>query len=515
MKKFRSVKVFLLCITLAICTVLSGCSKGASSQTKLSSKDAVSKELEKGNVKLVMYLAGDPQKDQQKVYDKINEKMKKDINTTVTIKNLPWSDLQTKYQLVFASGEEFDCAFAGTFCNYASLANKNAFMPITEDMIKTYAPNTWKDMDASFLKGSRINGKLYMVPANQHDVRGSVVGLRGDLIKKYNIPKVTNLDTYYNYLTTIAKNEKNIIAFSNDPTNSSWYDETYGRYNAITKIDVYGNDINQFDAHPKVFNEFTTDTFLKYALKMRELNKAGVFPKDILSSKNNCTDMFKAGTCASELGVYNSMYEDQVSINKSNPSWDIQVADITNYNVPLSDLSPTDSGLVINPQSKHAERVLMMLDLLRENRSYHDLTYGGIEGLHYTLTSDGKYKETSYGTKAFAYNSNCPWAWGTDKTTRINSEIPQTELDVKAKWLKQKKTSVTAAFIFDNTNVKSEETAVNNTLTKYMNILLYGFSDNPKATIDKMNAELKSDGLDSIQQETQKQLDKFVAQYNK
>lgn len=515
MKRFKAVKASLLCIVLVIGIILSGCSSKSGTTSNISSKDAISKELAKGDVNLVMYLIGDPQTDQQKVYDEINVKLKKDIKTTVTVKNIPWTDYLTKYQLIFASGEQFDCAIAATFLNYASIANKNAFMPLTETMIKTYAPNTWSDMDASFLKGSKINGKIYMVPANQHDVRGSVVGLRGDLIKKYSIPAVTNLDSFYTYLETVAKNEKGIIAFSDAPSNTSWYDETYGRYNAVTKIDVYGNNVNTFDAKPKVYNEFATDTFLKYAQKMRELNQAGVFPKDLLSSKNQCSDMFKAGTCASELGVYTGMYEDQISTNKANPTWDIQVADITNYSVPLADLSPSDSGLVINPQSKHAERALMMLDLFREDRTYHDLTYAGILGTHYTLTSDGKYTETAYGAKAYAYNSDSPWAWGTDKTTRVSSETPQSELDIKAKWLKQKKDSVAVAFNFDSTNVKSEETAVNNTLAKYMSLLVFGFADDPKATIDKMNAELATDGLATIQKETQTQLDKFVAQYNK
>lgn len=481
-----------------------------SSQT---SSSPISTELDKGDVNLTMYLVCDPQKDQAAVYDEVNKKLQNDIKTTVTIKNIPWADYLKKYQLIFASGEDFDCAFAGNFCNYATLASKNAFMPITEDLIKTYAPKTWADMDPGFFKGSMVVGKAYMIPANQHDVRGSVAGIRGDLAKKYNLT-VTNLDQLYTYLETIAKNEK-ITPFTNDPDNTSWYDETFGRYNAITKINVEGNNVNTFDEQPKVFNIFETDIFLQYALKMRELNQANVFPKSMLSSKEKCSEMFPAGTVSATLDTYSGVYQKVQEAQAANPSWEPQIVDLTNYDKPLSDLSPSDAGLVLNPKTQHPERVLMMLDLLREDPSYQDLTYLGIKDKHWTAPSDTTFKQTSEGTTSFLSNSNCPWAWGNSNIMRVDSTTPKAILDIKTKWMDIKKDSIAVAFKFDDTNVKSEETAISNVVSKYFNILIYGFAPDTKGTIAKMNAELKAVGLEKVQQETQKQLDAFVAQYNK
>lgn len=484
---------------------------GESSSSEAASP--IDQELAKGDVNLTMYLVCDPQKDQSVVWDEVNKKLQQDIKTTVTIKNIPWADFLQKYQLIFASGEEFDCAFAGNFCNYSTLASKNAFMPLTEDMIKTYAPKTWTDMDPGFLKGSMVGGKIYMVPANQHDVRGSLAAVRGDLVKKYNLT-VSNLDEFYNYLTTVAKNEK-IVAFSNDPDNTSWYDETYGRYNAISDINVKGNNVNTFDENPKVFNMFETDTFLQYALKMRELNQAGVFPKSMLSSKEKSGDMFPAGTVASHLDTWTGVYQIAQKAKDANPSWDPQIVDLTNYNNPLSDLSPSDAGLVLNPRTQHPERVLMMLDLLREDQSYQDLTYLGIEGTHWTAPSDNTFKETETGSASFQYNANCPWAWGNSNIMRVDSSVPQNIIDIRSKWLGIKKDSVAVAFKFDDTNVKSEEAAISNVLAKYFNLLIYGYAPDTKGTIAKLNAGLKAAGLEKVQQETQKQLDAFVAQYGK
>lgn len=527
MKKVNVLKILSLVLAVSlVCSIITACGTGqdksSASQTSTSgpaadsvdeSASPVDKELAKGDKELVMYLLCDPQKDQQLVWDEVNKKLQKDINTTVTIKNIPWADYLKKYQLLFASGEYFDCAFAGNFSNYATLASKNAFMPLSEDLIKTYAPKTLADMDPGFLKGSMVGGKIYMVPANQHDVRGSVAAIRGDLLKKYNLT-VTNLEEFYTYLKTVAKNEK-IIPFTNDPDNTSWFNETYAAYNAVTKINVEGNDVNTFDANPKVFNIFETDTFLQYALKMRELNQAGVFPKSMLSSKDKCSEMFPAGTVASTMDTYTGVYQELQKAQSANPSWEPQIIDLTNYANPLSDLSPSDAGLVLNPQTKNAERVLMMLDLLREDQSYQDLTYLGIKDKHWTAPADNTFKETDYGMTAFQFNANCPWAWGNSKIMRIDSSTPQAMLDIKKKWSDIKKDSIAVAFKFDDTNVKIEEAAINNVISKYFNLLIYGFVPDTKGAIAKMNSELKAAGLEKVQKETQKQLDVFAAQYNK
>ena len=487
-------------------------SKPAGSEASASvepEKIAIEKELDKGAVELVMYLVCDPQQDQEVVWEAVNQKLAADIKTTVTIKNIPWADFLQKYQLLFASGEAFDCAFAGNFCNYSNLAGKNAFLPLTEDMIKTYAPRAWEDMDPGFLKGSMVNGNIYMVPANQHDVRGSLAAIRGDLAQKYNLT-VTNLDDFYNYLVTISENEK-ITAFNNDPENTSWWDETFTRDQAISSINVNGNNINTFDAQPKVFNVFETEAFLNYARKMRELNVAGVFPKSMLSSKEESGDLFVAGMVASHLDTWTGVYQKAQQAELANSEWAPQIVDITNYDKPLSDLSPSDAGIVLNPGTQYPERVLMMLDCLRQDIDLQDLTYLGIEKTHWTAPDDTSFEQTEYGMSAYQYNANCPWGWGNSRIWRVDASIPKDILTIRDKWLGIKQDSVAVAFMFDDTNVKTEEAAVSNVLAKYFNFIIYGFAEDTEGTIAKMNSELKTVGLDKIHQETQAQLDAFVA----
>lgn len=519
-------KAGILALTAVLSvSILSACgsketteqSTATTSQTATNSSagnDPIQAELAKGEVNLTMYLAGDAQTDQNEVYAEINKLLVKDINTTVTINNVPWADVQKKYQLMFASGEEFDCALGAGFLNYYDLATKNAFKEINEDWIKTYAPETYADLDPYYVKGSKVNGKMYLIPANQHETRGSLVAIRGDLRVKYNLPEIKSQDDYFNYLTAVAKNEK-ISAFNASVDNTSWYDSIFGRYNGFTNINnLYCNNVKTFDEKLTVFNALESQEYLNFAKKMRELNEAGVFPKSMLSQKTQGKEFFKAGTTASFMEEPNGLYSTVSEINAAHPEWKIEVYDISNPNMPLTGLSPADAGLVLNPKTKHVERVLMMYNLFREKKEYHDLTYLGIEGKHWKAEGNQKFSPLP-ASKGFPFNAASPWAWTNDKYKRVDAETPQSLIDIKEKWKGMTKNSAIQAFAFNDVNVKNEEAALNNIISKYKNVLMYGFAADVEKTITQMNDELKKAGLEKVHKETQTKIDEFLVQYNK
>ena len=66
-------------------------------------KSVASNSSELKEVKLKMYLIGDKPADFDEVYAKVNEKMKEEINATLEVNFIPWSDMTTKYQLLFQS----------------------------------------------------------------------------------------------------------------------------------------------------------------------------------------------------------------------------------------------------------------------------------------------------------------------------------------------------------------------------------------------------------------------------
>ena len=84
-------------------------------------------------VVLRMYLIGDRTPDFDQVYGEINRKLQENVNATLEVDFLSWSEHDTKYSLLFSSGEEFDLIFTATgWAHYSETANMGGFYEITD-----------------------------------------------------------------------------------------------------------------------------------------------------------------------------------------------------------------------------------------------------------------------------------------------------------------------------------------------------------------------------------------------
>lgn len=79
-------------------------------------------------VKLVMYLLGERTPDFDKVFDRINEKLKEKINATIEVKFMGWGEWEQKYPLVFASGEDFDLIYSADWAMYNTQASQTGIL---------------------------------------------------------------------------------------------------------------------------------------------------------------------------------------------------------------------------------------------------------------------------------------------------------------------------------------------------------------------------------------------------
>ena len=147
------------------------------------------------HVDLKMYLIGDRTADFDEVYDKINEILEEKLNCSLTVDFLSWGDHDTKYSLLFSSQEDFDLIFtASSWCHYEQTVALGGFYPLSEDFIKTYAPDIWEVVPEMAWEQAKINGNIYMVPNYQNEFGQDVIAVRGDLMEKYGIDQITNWD---------------------------------------------------------------------------------------------------------------------------------------------------------------------------------------------------------------------------------------------------------------------------------------------------------------------------------
>ena len=178
MRKKRKWLAYLLATTMAF--TMAGCggtktqnTGGATEKTEQADDSTISKDSPyygKGynfaeKEKIVMYVLGDTPKDMQKVLDKANsEYFEPNLNTTLDVKFLNWSDYETKYSLLLSGGEQVDLIYTAAWCYYNEEAAKGAFLELTPEFLENYMPYTYAEQPEESWDQISISGKIYAVP---------------------------------------------------------------------------------------------------------------------------------------------------------------------------------------------------------------------------------------------------------------------------------------------------------------------------------------------------------------
>ena len=530
MRNARRIITLLTVVCLLFTTILTGCggTKKAGDATTSTSADSsvqsetATKDSNKADfsepVNLTMYMVGDEQPDAKMVYDKVNEKLKADINTTVQNKYLPWADWAQKYSLIFASGEDFDCIYTANWAYYGDQATKNAFMEINMDMIKTYMPDYNALVPESDWPQVKVNGKIYMIPyINKQLVGHRLALIRGDLREKYGMGPLATVDDLEKYMTTIAKNEKSLLAY-NGPVTGAGLNELF------TNI-IYKQPKNAMyvDGGNYLFTVQLDDTIgnMSYALddpeylaglaRMKRLADAGAWSKNTLASKDDAKVLFSQGKGATVFDHIESLKTIVMQTNTDHPDWKAEVYDLSPDK--LHEASPaTRSGMAINAKSKYPERVMAMMNLFGTKKDYYDLTTYGIEGVHYKAIGDNKLESLEQGIKKFKPKENCPWAWERKDFMRDIEGVPEDLTSLEKGWINKGLSSTTpfTAFTFNDSNVKNEKAAVNDLKLKIGDALMAGVFKDVEVQLKDYKEKLKKAGNDKIQAEMQKQLTEYA-----
>lgn len=134
--------------------------------------------------KLVYYLWGSEGVQNKAILAEINKKLKADLNATIEVKYIDWPDINTKYPLLFASGEQFDMSHAspGAPVSYFTLASEGALVDLT-DMLDKVAPKLKAEIPASVWENTKYKGKIYGVPSLYSEYTPNGYAYRVDLLK--------------------------------------------------------------------------------------------------------------------------------------------------------------------------------------------------------------------------------------------------------------------------------------------------------------------------------------------
>ncbi len=152
----------------------------------------------------------------------------------------------------------------------------------------------------------------------------------------------------------------------------------------------------------------------------------------------------------------------------------------------------------------------MAIDLLKYDPDVYYLMRHGIEGVHYEKTSDKTWMPAADLSK-YPYGTGFSWGFknsGLD-LTREDQNTYQTEIGKK--WTQDAVESPTAAFSFDDTNVKNELANLKNVYTQYIPLLDLGLVEDVDATLEEFQKQAQAAGIDKVLEEAKTQLTAYLA----
>ncbi len=468
-------------------------------------------------VTLVMYLIGDRPVDNDEVFAKINERLKAEINATIEVKFMSWSEYEQKYPLIFASGEDWDIIYTADWCFYNAQATKQGFYEITEDALKTYAPMTAETMYPEAWEQAKVDGKVYMLPMNYKEITAYVYMARGDLMDKYGITSVSSLDEAEAYMDAIVQNEPSLIPIDvgSDYDKLFLYDRMWKKANwesdekvvAIGPWQVMGS-VSEVDDSVSVAGTFAQPAFLEVITRLKDWKDRGFWSKNAVVNTQNNTESFQAGRSALAMMNGNTAKSVYASVSAEHPEWDIRVFDAQDGVPPVLN-SYLANGMSIFSKSKHPERALMALDYLRNDEEINSLFCYGIEGKHWEDAGDGLLVSLPDSSN-YAYDSNCNWGVRNDANWRmIEGGIPNLA-ELNAEWQETARSERYQTFVFNDESVKNEIAALGEIFDTDYKLLGLGFTDDPEADIEKLREKMEAAGAQKVYDEIQKQALAFL-----
>ncbi len=464
-------------------------------------------------VKLTVYLLGDGTKDDEEVFAELNKRTAELINATFERKLITWADFNTKYPLVFASGEEFDLIFTSNWSFYTQQAVKGGFLELTDELLSTYAPNIAEGLPDAAWKQARIGGKIYMVPNTQKEYNHLGILIRGDLRKKHNVPEITSLEILEQYMDAVAQNETGILPMDGGSEFDKWVNSAlwFTQPNGYAGATVPGYYYKLTEKDGKLIKWSDIPEYAAYLDRMADYNKRGFWSKNALNQQNRLDDNFKNGTSAMALHNIGTMIAAWRETNKNHPEWEAEVYDSMFGQYPTIRTTYLGNGMAVHAQSKNPERALMWLDTIRFDQQSYDLMMGGIEGKHWIDAGAGL---SSPGPNSGDYGGFSNWGFTTEQFKRESTEQWPGYDELIKGYDSRMVDCPPFYFLFDDSQVKTETAAMTNLTLKYSKTLDFGFAPDWHKTMEEVDKQYDAAGRDKVKEQYEQQMTEFLASYN-
>ena len=447
-------------------------------------------------VTLKWYVPGNAQSDLDIVLAEVNKITEKEIGAKVDLQFIDQASFTQRMSMMMASGEEFDLMLTGYVNPFQTAWETGGLLDITEyvekdkDLKKLLPDFAWEA--ASF------NGEIYAVPNEQVWANCQSIGLRTDLIKKYNFD-VEKLKTYVGdddkfwgyvaegYWDKVKEQDPDLIPFfmsGNTTYEAHDYEELAGgcAYDLRTK---------------KVVCRDTSDFKKKEFTRHNNWFKKGYIRKDVLTSTDEMSD-WNAGRYASAVNVYKPGAEAQYN---RNTGLDWLCVPYTRTSITRSAVQATMTA--VSATSKNPEKALELIKLVNTNKDLFRLIAHGIEGKHYEILDNGLIRINTDG----GYNPQGDWKFGCQYNAYPAEGQPVDVWEQTKKMNEEAAPSPLIGFSYDKNDILTETTEIDTVRKKYH----YSTMTDVDKDYAAWASDIKKAGSEKVRQYFEEKINEYLA----
>ena len=457
----------------------------------------------------------------------LNKILTEKCNAELQTYFISWTDYLSNYNLTLAQMDG-TVDLVGTASDWLDAwpnSKNGAFLELSEDMLKTYAPKTYASVPAENWELCKYDGEIYLIPEDnyaQWTNHGFIYRLDwakaaglADGVKSWE-----DLTTYFKY---VKETYPDIIPWDSDGTQyaqmaGGWI-ASHSNYVPIDGINSAAMWGGTRDDLYTVYSPYVTDTdsLVEFAKMMKEWDEIGVWQTDVLNNTSSTNrDDYRIGKVAAEQH-HTQTWTDLVSHTPANTIYDDDPNAETGFfyfgqeTGNVTALSITHGAMAISAGSKNPERALMVYDLLRNDPECYKLFCYGIEGVSYEVTDDGlRTTPEGYNQDTDNINGTTNYWWGRnddleildatrdwDKINKLYDEYDKLKIEYPY-----------GQFVAEVDNIRSQISNINEITTNYMKQIAFGKSSGTAEDIvAEYQSALKAAGIDEVTAELQRQFD--------
>ena len=521
------VKWMSVMLAVFMMTTAAGCG-GEKTQASQLGADEVQKQVAgeeipdlSEHVKITYMTVGDKPANgkTEEVLQRVNEILTEKVNAELEIYYIGWTDYLTNYDLTLAQMDgTIDLTITGTdWLDAWPNAQKGAFLELTEDMLKTYAPQTYAQVPAEHWEGCKYKGNIYFLPEDQFTQwtnHGFIY--RSDWAKEAGLENgVHSWDDMTVYLQYIKDHKTDVIPWDiagNTQTANQLTDGWIQSHSEYVRIEGLETPLFYGSSKEKPYDLVSPfmegQELIDYAINQKEWADVGFWKKDVLNTSAQTQEEFQQGQTGTHQHHTGTWLAMRGPMDVSQPGSDIEFFWFGEETKNLTKPSISHGAMAVSAASENPERALMVYDLLRNDEEIYRLFNYGIEGEQYIVTEDGKldrpagYTDEEYGicTNFWGGRNDALELPGVNEYTE-GKETLYAEYDLYAGEYPY------SVLVFDTSNIKAEMSNLASVYAEYIPRIAFGQMEDPETYVAEFREQLKLAGYDKAAEELQKQLD--------